>query len=184
MGNITFEGVSPTLFNFVSDLAGLAIRAIFAVGISHAFVYMMSTHLRRGNSIPAEALGQVPSDFVSSLQFARMLKFSSPVVVLAICLALGEFSHSIADLGLSFVAVDLEGPMEAILDLETRNPARLLELSGDPFSLRTYPFPDKAVQADATGDFEGVFLENFWIQTFLVAVDDVVGGGIAPGTLY
>jgi len=151
---ITFDGVSPTLFNFFADLLGVAFRAIFALGIGHAFVYLMSSHLRKGHSIPSKLLGQIPSDFVSSCRFAFMLKLPGPVLALALLVALGDFSHSIADLGLSFVTVEMEGPSETVLTLNQRNPTRLLELSGDPTSTRTLVFPDSGNTAGQDGNVE------------------------------
>jgi len=67
--SITFEGVDPTLLNFFSDLLGVAFRAVFALGVG-LFVYIMSHHLRKERPIPTMALGQVPSDFISSCRYA------------------------------------------------------------------------------------------------------------------
>jgi len=179
---ITFSGVSPTIFNFVSDLVGVAFRAIFALGVGQAFVYLMSRHLRKGHSIPSQVLGQVPSSFVSSCQFAYLLKLSCPVMALALLLAIGDFAHSIADLGLSFVTVEMEGPSEMILSLKDRNPTRLFELSGDPSSLRTRAQTDSAL-AGAQNEQGQSRLEARLIQTFLGAMDDIASG-VSPLANY
>lgn len=172
---ITFEGVDATLFNFYADLLGVAFQAIFAFAIAHAFVYLMSSHLRKGHPIPTKLLGTIPSNFVSSIHFACLLKLSGPVLALALLLALSDFSHSIADLGLSFVTVETEGPSETVLSLDQRNPTRLLELSGDPTSPRTQALADSASTLEK--DLSQARLDARLIRNFLVAIDDIAGGG-------
>jgi len=177
---LTLSGVSPTIFNFLSDLLGLTVRTILAFAIGHAFVYLLSSHLRKGYSIPSKALGLVPSDFVSSCRFAHMLKLSAPVLILCLLLGLGDFSHSIADLGLSFVSVDMEGPQESVLLLDQRNPTRLFELSGDPVCPRNRAIPESAIVLSFQDD--EATLAQFrrdilLLQTFLIAVEDITGGG-------
>jgi len=175
---------------FGADVAGVAFRTIFAFGASYVFIHLMTIHLKRGNSIPAKALGNVPADFASSCYFSYLLRFSGPTIILALILAVGDFSHSIADLGLSFVTFYKEGPVEPVLNLDIRNPMRLFELSGDPTSsFRAYAFPDSKIasavilrQTGTTNRTQSRRDERL-IQSFLVASDNIAGG-ISPFANY
>lgn len=181
MTSWTFEGVNPTIFNFSADLLSVAFQTIFALGASHAFVYLMSRHLQQGHSIPTKALGKVPSSFAGSCYFAYLLKLSGPALALSLLLAVGEFSHSVSDLGLSFVTVQTEGPLETVLALDRRNPGRLFQLSGDPAILRTNALSTSLVTA-AQMDYVEPYLsqsrrEQRMIESFLNAADDIAAGG-------
>ena len=129
--------LQPTTFNVISDIFAYFTR--FAIGMAIASLYplLMTLRLRRGQAIPLEELGQMPSDFVTSLK--HVFNISGPMVLLAILLAFADFSHSVADMGLDFETGTQEGqPMPVlVLGPGKRNSHRPIQLSGDPLNVRT-----------------------------------------------
>ena len=127
----------PTTFNVISDIFAYFTR--FAIGMAIASLYplLMTSRLRRGQAIPLDELGQLPSDFLTSLK--RVFNLSGPMVLLAILLAFADFSHSVADMGLDFETDTEEGrPMPVlVLASDKRNSHRPIQLSGDPLNVRT-----------------------------------------------
>jgi len=43
-------------------------------------------------------------------------------------------AHTLGDIGLDFVSIQVAGPKDSVLNLAKRNPARLFETVGDPTS--------------------------------------------------
>jgi len=175
---LTLENTNPTLFNFTSDVIAVIINVAFTMAAGSAFAYLMSRHIQAGNSIPVMHLGQIPQNFFASTRFAHLLHWSGPAIALALLLAIGDFSHSIADLGLTFNTVDKEGPTETVLSLamEDRNPKRLLELSSDPLGPRSRPLPQSGASILDGGDVSQYRREFQLIDSFLLAVTHIADG--------
>jgi len=170
---LILEGINPTIFNFVSDLVGMA--AVVGVGFAFSYVYMliMSWQVESGKSIPVNALGFIPGDFFAATRLARGLKWSMPALVMALLFLVTDFAHSVADLGLEFVTVEMEGPHDAILNLEVTNPSRLIHTAGDPLNGFTLPVP----KSYSVGDVALANEQYSMIATFLDAVDLLARGG-------
>ena len=133
----TVSRLHPTTFNVISDIFAYFTRFVIGMAISSLYPLLMTLRLRRGQAIPLDELGQMPSDFVTSLK--HVFSISGPMVLLAILLAFADFSHSVADMGLDFEADTQEGrPMPVlVLTPDKRNSHRPIQLSGDPLNVRT-----------------------------------------------
>ena len=127
----------PTTFNVISDIFAYFTRFVIGMAIASLYPLLMTLRLRRGQAIPLDELGQMPSDFVTSLK--HVFNISCPMVLLAILLAFADFSHSVADMGLDFETDTQEGrPMPVlVLAPDKRNSHRPIQLSGDPLNVRT-----------------------------------------------
>lgn len=170
---VVLEGVNPTIFNFVSDLVGMA--AVVGVGFVFSYVYVliMSWQVKSGKPIPVKVLGFIPTNFSDAIRLARVLKWSMPALVIVLLFLVTGFAHSIADLGLEFVTVEREGPYDTVLNLEKTNPLRLIHTSGDPLNAFTWPAPKSAYE----GDFDLASVQHKWISSFMEAVDQIARGG-------
>lgn len=181
----TFEKIDPELFNQIAELFGTVAGWIYGVAIAGIYGSIMTWHLRRGNSIPASELGNIPGDTFESLLLGWSLK-SFPAVVLVLLLGIGDFSKTVALEGLTFPLVRQEGPEDTVLSLATmdRNSQRLPQTAGDPPSLRSVAIPDIFYDFLALNDTEvlGAY-QSFQdlIHGYLDAAD-LVARGASPLT--
>jgi len=180
---ITLEQVNPTVFNFLSDVVSLLIRVGFGIAIAQLYIILMSWHLKTGRKIPVGELGTVPDNFFASAKLTSALQFSLPSLILLLFLVAADFSHSLADLGLSFVTVQMKGPRDTVLSLKTsdRNPMRLIQTAGDPLHIQTFPVPVTGFQ-DAQGNVSTEALQqarkqNALMSSFMDAVEIIARGG-------
>jgi len=173
---ITFDGVDPTLFNFVSDAIAVGSRWVLGFALSYLYVFIMTWQVKAGKKpVPVSALGDIPADFFGAARLVRVLSWSSPALVFALLFLAADFSHTIADLGLSFVTVQMEGPSDTVLDLTNRNSLRLIQTTGDPNRVRSSYIPASAFE----GDVAGAGVEADLITYFLNAAD-LVARGASP----
>ena len=148
--------INPTVFNVLSDILGLFIRAGVGVGIAYSFTLIVSMHLkhlhndRHTRVVPIDMMGNVPSDVFEGFHFWWRLGMSGPTFFLLLVLVFADFSHSIADIGMEFVSRMEVGEEDYVLSLryEHRNPQPLLQISGDPLQLRTVPRIDSSIITD------------------------------------
>lgn len=128
MFSLTFDGVDPTLFNFVSDAIAVATRWVLGLALSYLYALIVTWQLKTGKPFPVSALGDIPGDFFGAARLARALSWSSPALVFAFLFLAADFSQTVADLGLEFVTVPMEGPHDTVLDLTKRNKLRLIQV--------------------------------------------------------
>ena len=172
--------INPTHFNFLSDIVGFIIRLVFNVAVSAVYVRILASYAHPGRGgIPVALLGgNAPGDFVAGIGHWRLLRYSLPALVFAILLAIGDFSHSVADLGLDFVTVTVRGDPQPTLHLDPalRNTHPPLEFIGDPF----FTFIVTVSSLDINNDTLEEFRDEVNIITqFTAAVDTIARGGSA-----
>ena len=166
----------PTTFNVMSDIFAYFTRIAIGMAIASLYPLLMTLRLRRGQAIPLDELGQMPSDFVTSLK--HVFNISGPMVLLAILLAFADFSHSVADVGLDFETDTKEGqPMPVlVLEPDKRNSRRPIQLSGDPVNVRT--------NAESKLSFFGIDVDKGRTQDVLVdayvAATSLIARGGSP----
>jgi len=129
MFSITFTGIDPTIFNFVSDLFSVVGRLGLGLALSYIYGIIMSWQVTTGKAIHVGSVGKKPEHFLDAAMLVRDLHWSLPALVFAALFLAADFSQSIADLGLSFVTIQLEGPSDIVLDLTKRNPFRLIQVN-------------------------------------------------------
>ena len=163
------------------DVYDKIIMLLFATSVTMLFPAFMSWQLKKGKAIPASRLGYIPSDFFSALSGFRMWQLSIPAVSLVALIIAADFSHSIADAGLEFVAVREEGDLMPVLHLGThpdrRNSQPPLEIAGDPIIVRTL-IDNKNVQE---GRYEEARPQTTLVGNYLATVQ-LVAIGESPFT--
>jgi len=128
MVSITFTHINPTIFNFASDLFSVIGRVGLGLSLSYLYGIIMSWQVNTGKAIPVGAIGKKPEGFLAAAQLVRNLHWSLPALMFAALFLAADFSQSIADLGLAFVTIELEGPNDTVLDLTERNQMRLIQV--------------------------------------------------------
>jgi len=140
---ITFQGIDPSLFNFGSDLVAVAGRVLLGLSLAHLYKLVISWQLRSGKKIPVTEIGNGPGNWFTAGRLARALHWSLPALVLLALYVAADFSQSLADLGLRFVTVDMEGDNDHVIDLSRRNFQRLIQVSGLSLDLKLlYSYSD------------------------------------------
>lgn len=109
---------------------------------------------------------------------------TAPALIVVLLLCISDFSHSVADIGLSFVSVKVQGKSDTVLDLTLRNPDRLYHFAGDPANSRTQILPDLPGEHEDWGQKEWDLgrAQNDVISSFVVATESVARG-ISPFTI-
>jgi hypothetical protein len=188
---IELRGVDPTVFNFVSDVVGIAIQLIFSLSLAGCYTLFVSRHIAADKTIPLKALGNIPNDFATGIVTARTMSWSVPILTFAALLAINQFSHAVADLGLSFDPSVAEGPLEPVLSLDSfsRNKAILFEAVGDPYNQRTQPNLASGLEDETLSDEERTEYNKQarQVMSFIYAVDNVAQGVspfLYPDSLY
>mmetsp|Transcript_117133 Transcript_117133/g.175027 ORF Transcript_117133/g.175027 Transcript_117133/m.175027 type:complete len:216 (+) Transcript_117133:87-734(+) len=177
---IELRGIDPTVFNFISDLTGIAIQLIFSLCLAGCYALFVSRHIAADNTVPLKALGNIPNDFATAIMTARTMSWSMPIFAFATLLAINQFSHAVADLGLSFDPSVAEGPLDSVLSLDTfsRNKAIIVEAVGDPYNQRTHPSLAAALDDETLpeDEREAYNKQARQVMTFIYAVDNVAQG--------
>jgi len=101
---------------------------VLGLALSYLYVFIMTWQIKTGKPIPVSALGEIPGDFFGAARLVKVLSWSSPALVFALLFLAADFSQTVADLGLEFVNVQMEGPSDTVLDLTKRNPMRLIQV--------------------------------------------------------
>lgn len=144
--------IDPTAFNVLSDLLGMATRALVGISLGLLYPLLLSWYLQRQRrhdtttaaagittnaaaGIPLATIDANNGGILSTLRLAQVTKGSFPVMFLLCALLVAESSHPIADAGFDFITIKQPGSDEAILNLreDWRNHDRPLETTGEGF---------------------------------------------------
>ena len=128
----TLQRIHPTAFNVASDLFSYFTRVVIggAIATLYAALLTWQIHLRR--PVPLAQLGELPRDAMQGLVALPHWQWSLPALSLVALLLVADFSHSVADVGLKFPNVPVEGPPEPVLVVasDKRNHQRPMEMAG------------------------------------------------------
>lgn len=176
-GEIVLDGIDPTIFNFVTDLAAELSSALAVIFLGSLYTIFLSLYLRRGNSIPIASLGEAPHSILDTLARGNVLRWPAWLVVFAGIVLVTRFSHAVADLGLGFQRVVREGPPRPVitLDPEQRNKQIMFQATGDPF------LGENAIAVDGTFSANLETLTDLRLPIslslgFLAAIDGIARG--------
>lgn len=138
----TIRGLSPTSFNVLSDLFGVATRILFGLAFVSIYPLIMTWHVRYNRKpIHVRALASAPGDILQASSLFNLLTWSMPGLVMAILFVIADFSHTLADTDFDFVEMQVAGPPASVLKIPTttawRNLERPFETNGDPDIART-----------------------------------------------
>jgi len=136
-------GISARGFNVLSDIFAYTTRVLFGVAFSALCPVFMTWHVKQGKPIPINRLGSVPGDVFQATGSLQFLRWSLASLLVAGIMLVADFSHSVADVGLDFVAVKGRGPDQPVLVIapDKRNKGRPIQTAGDPLTIRTYQQP-------------------------------------------
>ena len=127
---------SQTTFNLWASVLAEILQLSTAYVLSELFRWMLSKTLRRGRTIPVEAMGRLPGGLIDSFHVAKAMKWAPPSVFIVVLFA-SDYATTIAFAGLGFETTSQRGPEEPVLSLQMRNNAIPYEAIGDPVTPRT-----------------------------------------------
>jgi hypothetical protein len=167
-----------TAFNVMSDLIGYVTGVFAGFAIAAIYPLLLSWQMHRKQHIPLRQLLQQPGDALQGIGACSALQITLPAILLLFLLLLADFSHSMADIGLSFVSTPQRGKKDTVLvvDTDKRNRNRPLQFCGDP------PFLGTAVTVDLKND------ENFGsdpaLHTLALEQQDLIRRQIAAARAF
>lgn len=174
--------ISASGFNVVSDVFAYITVTLF--GFAFASLYPLFMTWQAAQSKNASLLlvsqlgGSMPGNLLQAAASVRHWRPLLAFVILAI-LAIADFSHSLADVGLDFVPVKEQGPNEGVLVYTTkdqRHERRPGQTAGDPLLLRTIYDVKECVDSSRTPECGD---KNAFVTSFMEAVA-LIGRGGSP----